>query len=583
MIKYKYILKTYRQQVMIINHDINDILEELMMLPVEDECVEFKEAKNNFGIEDLGKYFSALSNEANLKNKRYSWLIFGVTDKVPRIAVGTTYKETPSSLEALKKTIAEGTNGNITFIEIFEVYKDGKRVLMFQIPSAPKGIPISWKGHFYGRNGESLSPLNINEIESIRAQIQLLDWSAEICEGATINDLDKDAIDKAREQFKVKNPKFKEECDKWSDEIFLNKAKITINGKITRTAIILLGKEESDHYLSPSTAKITWILKDSNNIEKDYEHFGTPLILNVDKIFEKIRNLKYRYMTEITLFPTEITQYEPFVIREVLHNCIVHQDYSLGGKINVVEKEDELVFSNLGTFIPKTIENVIDRDSPEEYYRNQFLANAMVNLNMIDTIGSGIKKMFVMQRQRYFPLPNYNLKECNKVNVKIIGKILDENYTKLLINNTNLELKVVIALDKVQKKEPLTENEKKLLRRMKLIEGRYPNVYVASPIASVTNTKAEYIKNRAFDNKYYKELILEYIKEYGHASRKDINSLILSKLPEFMNDTQKSYKVSNIIKEMSQKDKTIENTSKGTKNSKWVIKKQISKNLLVKV
>jgi ATP-dependent DNA helicase RecG len=420
-------------------NEIDEVLEELRGIPVEGECIEFKEAKKDFNFDDLGKYFCALSNEANLKNKRYSWLVFGIKDKGnPRDLVGTEYRNSVESLESLKKEIANQTTGNLTFIDIFEINKDGKRVLMFQIPPAPKGIPIAWKGHYYGRDGESLGALNIHELETIRKQNDRLDWSAQICEAATINDLDEEAIFKARQQFKIKNPKLSADCDKWDDSAFLNKAKITINGKITRTAIILLGKDESDHYLSPSTARITWILKDNNNIEKDYEHLGTPLILSVDKLFDKIRNLKYRYLTEKTLFPTEITQYEPFVIREVLHNCIVHQNYTLGGKINVVEREDELIFSNLGSFIPRSIENVIDRDSPEEYYRNQFLANAMVNLNMIDTIGSGIKKMFIRQMQRYFPLPNYNLSDKNKVTVKIIGKIIDENYTKLLINNTNL-------------------------------------------------------------------------------------------------------------------------------------------------
>ena len=47
----------------------------------ENECVEFKRAKNNFDVDTLGKYFSALGNEANLKNKLYSWIIFGVDDK----------------------------------------------------------------------------------------------------------------------------------------------------------------------------------------------------------------------------------------------------------------------------------------------------------------------------------------------------------------------------------------------------------------------------------------------------------------------------------------------------------------------
>lgn len=553
-------------------NEIDEILEELRGIPVEGECIEFKEAKKDFSFEELGKYFCALSNEANLKNKRYSWLVFGMKDKGnPRELVGTEYRNSVESLESLKKEIANQTTGNLTFIDIFEINKEGKRVLMFQIPPAPKGIPIAWKGHYYGRDGESLGALNIHELETIRKQNDRLDWSAQICEAATINDLDKEAIFKARQQFKIKNPKLAADCDKWDDITFLNKAKITINGQITRTAIILLGKDESDHYLSPSTARITWILKDNNNIEKDYEHLGTPLILSVDKLFDKIRNLKYRYLTENTLFPTEITQYEPFVIREVLHNCIVHQDYTLGGKINVVEREDELIFSNLGSFIPRSIENVIDRDSPEEYYRNQFLANAMVNLNMIDTIGSGIKKMFILQMQRYFPLPNYNLSDKNKVTVKIIGKIIDENYTKLLINKTNLELKTVIALDKVQKKEKLSEDERKMLRKEKLIEGKYPNIFVTAKVAAVTDKKAQYIKNRAFDKEYYKNLILEYLKEYGAASRKDIESLLTDKLPDFMDEQQKYYKISSIIKELSQKENKIINTSESTKFSNWKI------------
>ena len=122
--------------------------------------------------------------------------------------------------------------------------------------------------------------------------------------------------------------------------------------------------------------------------------------------------------------------------------------------------------------------------------------------------------------QRYFPLPNYNLSDKGKVTVKIIGKIIDKNYTKLPINNTNLELKTVIALDKVQKKEQLIENERKMLRKDKLIEGKYPNIYVTAKVAGVTDKKAQYIKNRVFDKEYYKNLILEYLKEYGSASKR---------------------------------------------------------------
>ena len=187
----------------------------------------------------------------------------------------------------------------------------------------------------------------------------------------------------------------------------------------------------------------------------------------------------------------EVTQYDPWVIREVLHNCIAHQDYSEGGHINVIEEPDTLLFTNLGDFLPGSVEEVIHIDAPPELYRNRFLAEAMVNLNMIDTIGSGIKRMFTKQRERYFPLPDYDLNELNHVKVRIFGKILNERYTHVLIERTDLNLWDVIALDKVQKGKPLTTEEFSSLKKKGLIAGRRPNLYVSANIAAATHTRSD--------------------------------------------------------------------------------------------
>ncbi len=549
--------------------ELKQLLEKLLALPAETECVEFKEAKNTFHFSEIGKYFSALSNEANLKNKNYGWLIFGIEDKSRKI-VNTRFRPNRIDLDSLKSEIANKTTTRITFIEIYEVHQPEGRVIMFQIPPAPKGIPIAWEGHYYGRDGESLVPLNLQEIEQIRNQGQQPDWSAQICKGATIKDLDPAAIAKARENYKEKSPLKASDIDKWNDITFLNKAKVTIQGKITRTAIILLGKDESEHFMSPSIAKITWVLKDEHNIEKDYEHFGPPFLLNVDNLYSKIRNLRYRYLLNDSLFPTEVTKYEPWVMREVLHNCIAHQDYELKGRISVVENPDDLMFSNLGSFLPGSVEKVIEQDSPPERYRNAFLANAMVNLNMIDTLGGGIKKMFLLQRNRHFPMPDYDLKEQDKVKVRIIGKVIDENYTKLLINKTDLSLKTVICLDKGQKKIKLSKDEHKLLKTQKLVEGRYPNLFVTAKIAAITGDKSTYIKHRAFDDKHFKEMIIAFLEKYNSATRQDINNLLLGKLSDALNEQQKLNKIRNLIYAMSKKEKTIKNSG-SDRNSKWVL------------
>ena len=546
------------------HNELIQTLEHLRNLPAETEVVEFKEAKKNYDFSDLGEYFSALCNEANLKNRKCAWLVFGIENRRHAI-VGSNFRPHPKDLDSLKKEIADHTTNRITFMEIYEVtdFSEG-RVLMFQIPAAPKGMPISFKGHYYGRDGESLVPLNIEEIERIRAQVITDDWSMGIVEGATLADLDENAIIKARENFKIKFPDKTDEVDSWDNISFLNKIRITIKGKITRTAILLLGKEESEHYLVSADAKIRWILKTIDNQNKDYEIFSIPFLLAVDKVFGKIRNLKYRYLPYGTLFPNEVLRYDPFVIRESLNNAIAHQDYTKGGRINVVEVEDDhLIFTNLGSFIPGSVENVIENNAPEEHYRNKFLAMAMVNLNLVDTIGSGIIKMFLAQKNKFFPLPDYDVSN-EKVKVTIIGKILDMDYARLLAQNPDLLLDDIIMLDRVQKHKKLTVVEERHLKSQKLIEGRKPNFYVAKTIAQKTEQKAEYSKNKAFEKEKYFDWILKSIKEHGSMSRKDIDKLLWNVLPAWMNEVQKKNRIMNLIQELGRNGKII---NKGTRFS----------------
>ncbi|WP_341775949.1 ATP-binding protein [Staphylococcus hyicus] len=229
------------------------------------------------------------------------------------------------------------------------------------------------------------------------------DWSKMIVEDATIEDLSKEAIKMAREKYKVKNSSLADEVDIWDDVTFLNKAKITLKSKITNTAIILLGNPESTALLNNAQINVSWILKDQDNIEIDYEHFSAPMLINIDKIYNKIRNLNYRYIADDSIFPTETKKYDSYALRESLNNAIAHQDYTLNGKINLVEYPNKVVISNVDEFLPESIEYVINSDTPSEIYRNQFLADAMVSLNMIDTIGSGIKKMMNIQMKRTFP------------------------------------------------------------------------------------------------------------------------------------------------------------------------------------
>ena len=526
----------------------------LLAMPVENETVEFKEAKNGYDFSKLGKYFSALCNEANLKRQPSACLVFGVNDR--RQVVGSNFRPLRKDLVSLKEEIANKTTHRITFIEIHEVLQPRGRVLLFEIPAAPKGLPVAFEGHYYGRDGEALSPLNLEEIERIRAQSTVDDWSAAIVPTAGLADLDEEALAVARRNFKSKFPDKAIEVEGWDDTTFLNKAKLTIKGRMTRAALLLLGREEAEHFLLPAEAKVRWLLKDHLGNDRDYALFGMPLLLAVDKVYAKIRNLKYRYIREGTLFPDEIDQYEPYAVREALNNCIAHQDYLLAGRINVVEREESLSFTNKGSFVPGDVRRVVVEDAPEEHYRNRFLATAMFNLKMVDTAGGGIRKLFLYQRQRFFPMPDYDLSD-SRVQVTLTGKVLDMDYARTLARDGGLALQEIMALDKVQKRQPLDGGEEKLLKAKALIEGRRPNFFIAKSLAQQTGQKARYSKNRAFDKQYYLDLICKAVKEHGLLARKDIDELLWNKLPEWMDERQRKIKVGNLIAELRRHQKIV--------------------------
>ena len=226
------------------------------------------------------------------------------------------------------------------------------------------------------------------------------------------------------------------------------------------------------------------------------------------------------------------------------------------------------MFTNLGSFIPGSVEKVVKEDAPEEHYRNRFLATAMFNLKMVDTAGGGIKKIFNFQRERFFPMPDYDL-SGGKVKVTIAGKVLDMEYARLLASNKDLVLDEIIMLDKVQKKQPLNDFEEKYLKTKNLIEGRKPNCFIGLKVAQKTGQKATYSKNRAFDKSYYLDLIEKAIKEHVSLDRKDVDELLWKKLPDWMDDKQRKIKINHLLSELRRKQ-IIRNEGSDSK-PKWVL------------
>ena len=526
---------------------------DMLLTQAEDEVVEFKTAENQFDRDKMGRYFSALSNEANLRDKDFAWLVLGVTNE--RELKGTSFLSSDTAIQNLKHEIANNTTGNLTYREIVPLTVDGKRILLCKIPASPHNIVTYWKRIAYGRDGESLVPLSQDKIDDIRYQSPVSDWSARIVKDATLDDLDELAVAKARIQYKKVHERIPgTEIDAWDISTFLTNSGIMKDGGLTRAALILLGKEFSVRKLEPSIARVSWTRIDSDGLTIDYEHFTTPFILTVDDILKKINNLTMRELPGGTLFPDTMKQYDDYTIREALHNCIAHQDYRLNQRINFVETPDYLYYSNAGTFIPGTIEEALEYIGQRKYYRNECLCQAMVNFNMIDTISRGIKTMYAKQRERHFPMPDYQIDNAKQeVNVKIYGKVIDERYAQLLASGTELSLKECIWLDAVQKHKPITKPAIDHLRGRKLIEGKGKELCISLGVARLTHQVPQYTKNKGLAYDTLLKLILQLAHNAGEDGfkRNDAFETVENALPNTKDRQAKQYYLGRILSKMN--------------------------------
>lgn len=543
------------------------LLESLLRLHREQATVEFK--SNWEAPVDIGQYISALANSAALQRHDRAWMVWGVND-VSLAVTGTTF-------DPFSQKVKEGANQSlIMWLQVMtqpradfsfhEVQVQQHRVVLLEIYPA-RSAPIAFQHVRYVRVDSHKVQLAQHPDKEARLWAMLgnkEDWSGALVPDATFNDLDPSALAAARQRYTEfllrsepdanKHNAIRADAANWDDPTLLNKAHITKQGRITRAGLLLLGKDEASHFLAPADIKISWVLRDAHNGTMTSLPFGMPFLLATELVYARIRNITIDHMPDGTLFPTPVPQYDPWVLREALHNCVAHQDYLLGGKINVVEHPDRLVLTNLGQFIPESVEWMLEHQSPPEHYRNQWLIDGMIRLRMIEQAGSGIRRMFATQRQRLFPLPDYVFGSTPqgypRVELTLQGQVLDPKFTRALMTRTDLTLGQVLLLDRVQKGQVLSVDEVKTLRSMGLIEGRGRKVFISAKVADAAGQKAKYIHNRGLDDGFYQQLVLDYLKKYGKATRADLDALLLAKLPDVLQDQQRTNKVKNLIQGM---------------------------------
>ena len=519
------------------------------------EWKEFKNLKNSFCGDEKDDVISYVSAIANMEG---GFLLVGVHDKTLEIVGTDTYNY--DRQKAILRLTERCANLSSEGLDIDEYITDDthKKVWVIHIPKHMPKRPVYAHDKAWQRIEDSLVELTPERMNAILDEplVTDTDWSAVIVPNATIEDLDELAIAKAKVMFKkVHNRIPSAEVNAWSVEEFLSNAGVMIDGGITRAAIILLGKPVSVFKLRPAVVRVTWSLRDEHGDVVDYEHFTAPFILTVDQILAKVHNLTMREMPGGTLFPDVMQQYDDYSMREVLHNCIAHQDYTLQERINLVENPGFLYYANGGSFIPGTLQKALATHGPQRHYRNECLCNAMVNFNMIDIVGRGIRKIFNEQWKRHFPMPDYEIDAANKeVAVRLYGNAINEKYTTLLKENKELTLEDCILLDAVQKGHRINENDANNLLSRGLVEGKYPDLTISLSIARQTKQVPEYTRLKGLEKDKLKQMVIQFLQNSGSegARREFIYKYLKDVLPSNKTEEQQLRIVGRLLVEMNE-------------------------------
>ena len=493
------------------------------------EWKEFKNLKNSFCGDEKDDVISYVSAIANMEG---GFLVVGVHDKTLEI-VGTDIYNYDRQKAILRLT-ERCTNLSSEGLDIEEYVTDDtqKVVWVIHIPKHLPKRPVYAHDKAWQRIEDSLVELTQERLNAILDEPLFTDtdWSAVIVPNATIDDLDEVAIAKAKVMFKKVHSRIPAaEVNAWSVEEFLSNAGVMIDGGITRAAIILLGKPVSVFKLRPAVVRVTWSLRDEHEDVIDYEHFTAPFILTVDQILAKVHNLTMREMPGGTMFPD------------------VMQGF--------------LYYANGGSFIPGSLQKALATHGPQRHYRNECLCNAMVNFNMIDIVGRGIRKIFNEQWKRHFPMPDYEIDAANKeVAVRLYGNAINEKYTKLLKENKDLTLEDCILLDAVQKGHRLNESDAKNLLERGLVEGEYPGLTISLSIARQTKQLPEYTKVKGLERDKIKQMALQFIQNAGEEGtrREFVIEYLREALPARNTKEQNQRLVGNILAEMSNEGLVIQ-------------------------
>ena len=499
----------------------------------ENEVIEFKEAHKGKWPDFIGKYVSALSNEANLRGVDFGWLCFGVADK-PKGNTSARLVGTHAVIDQnLKYEISRNTTNNLTIREVLEGIVEGKRILILKIPAAPRGIPVAWDGKYYGRNGDSLTTLSTDKYDEIRRQSGIYDWSSEICPQASLADLDERALALMREKYAIKQRN--EDFQTLPPENMLSDLDLMRNGGITNAAVILAGRKEfiQQHY--PNAAiRLEYRESEADIAFLNRIAYEEAFFLSIDKLWHDInvRNISIPISDGPYIF--QVHSFDESVMREAICNAVAHRDYRIASETLIKQYPHKITITNAGGFPPGvTADNLLTVPSTP---RNRLLSDVMAKTGLVERSGQGVDKIYRKTLSEGKPAPDYGNSNSQMVELVLSTAVVDKPFA-IFIDETQRRLSPenkmsvfeIIALDKVRGEEydevPRSMLQKLLKKGIIEKSGttKGTRYYLAKRYFELANDVPGYMnKRKDWDPSLSIPLVSVFLSEHDGARFKDI-------------------------------------------------------------
>ena len=478
----------------------------------EGEHLEFKEAKHNFHFEKLVKYCAAMANEGG------GTMILGVTDKPPRRVVGS------QAFDEIERTKAGLIERLRLRVEVDAVRHPDGRVLVFQVPPRPIGMPIALEGAYWMRGGEDLVPMTPDQLKRIFDESGP-DFTAEACPGANLEDLDPLAIEQFRQRWLRKSGN--QALAGLSVQQLLTDAELIHSKGVTYAALILLGTHQAmGRYLAQAEVVFEYRSTEAAGPASQRIEYRQGFLAYYDKLWETINLRNDLQHFQDGLFMLDVPTFSEAATREAILNAVGHRDYRNQGSVFIRQFARRLEIVSPGGFPPGiSVENIIDRQSP----RNRRIVDNFARCGLVERAGQGFNRIYEETIRQSKPLPDFTNTDAFQVSLTLHGQLQDARFLQFLEKvgrdrSAAFSTHDLLVLDLVRREQPIREELRLALQALieeGIIEsigrGRGAWYLLTRKYYAATGRKGVYTRKRGLDRETNKALLLRHLKDNGAA------------------------------------------------------------------